>query len=208
MPYPASRKANAPYAQRAALAIDDNLHRRRMTRAGLCAACAAAYPAIKESSSGTSILSALSATGSPVSVWYRRIAAVLGVELSALCDDPAWLEQVQQEGSPRVTCHAPSLPSPSTPPALPQVAPSTPPPVKAAATPAKVPPPEPATNALAPLLIEALKQVQAVDKRAAEQAAVIDLLRHECDDLREQLAATAKERDAATSRLAKIKAAL
>lgn len=155
------------------------------------------------------------------SITYRRCAHALGLTLDDLCDDAAWVAAIPTEDNPAVigkqnpfTIRAPQKPAPTTPipspkaPAVRQVATLTPPPPVKAAPPAKVPEPEPATNALAPLLIEALKQAQAHDERAAEQATVIDLLRHECDDLRQQLAAAVKERDAATTTLATIRKSL
>jgi len=142
-----------------------------------------------------------------VSVWYRRIANMLGIPLSDLCDDPAWLAAVAPEDSPVAAAHSPRHPiSPiSQPWPTPQTVAEH---VEAVVYPPPKDPIPTHEDALAPLILAALDQARRMDKRFGELSAVSDLLRRENDDLREQLAARTKERDAATSTLAKIKAAL
>ena len=209
MAYPPTRNKNAPHAQAASQAIRDIMAERQVSKASLIATCQNAYPTSTHGSTYTSVTAILSTSASPVSVWYRRIADVLGVALADLCDDPEWLAAVTPEASPRVTSHT------STPP----------PPAKAEA--AKVlhlpteyipdpdspdaPPLVPQSHPVAELQRAAsalLAHCTGQDKRISELSAVADLLRQECDDLRQQLAAATKERDAATNTLATIRKSL
>ena len=159
---------------------------RGITRESLSAMARTAHTAHTPMSVDQAIVRALNGTASPVSVWYRRIATLLNIPLSDLCDDPAWLSAVAPEDSPAA--------SPHTPPILPQHPPSIPLPTH--------------EDALAPLILAALTQAQRLDKRVAELAAVTTTLRDEIDSLQQQLAERTRERDAATSTLARIKAAL
>lgn len=163
---------------------------RGLTRDKLSALARDAYTEHTAHSVDQGVVRALHGTASPVSVWYRRLASLLGVPLSDLCSDPMWLAAVAPEDSPVAAPHShlhrPPAP-PDTPPPSPQHSPE---------------------STLIPLLAEALRQAQAADRRTAELTALTGILRAEIDDLQQQLAACTKERDAATTTLARIKAAL
>lgn len=148
---------------------------------------AAAHPELRVTSAVGSVNILLGGGGSPTSVWFRRVAIALGLTLSDLCDDPAWLAEVRTEEAP-VVAHSPAR----------SVA--LPPPPKAS-----IPTRE---DALAPLLLAALDKAQALDKRTAELTAVVGILRAEIDDLQKQLATAKKERDEARKALTQIDAAL
>jgi hypothetical protein len=174
--------------------INAEMAERRMSLYALAMAVASATPQVKVTSVETSVRLTLAASNSPITIWFRRIAAALGLELSDLCDDPAWVAEIQQEDGPRMVS-------------------------KGRAVAAPLPPAEPAISPKITPLFEALTLAQNqlshvagaaahLEARAEDLEALAKVLRDEIADLQEQLAERTRERDSALDRLAKIKAAL
>lgn len=171
---------------------------RGITRESLSAMARDTHTAHTPMSVDQAIVRAMNGTASPVSVWYRRIASLLGVPLSDLCADPAWLAAVAPEDSPVAAAHAKPAPPPLSP--------------------IPAPPSPDASTKITPLF-EALTLAQNqlshvagaaahLEARAEDLEAVAKVLRDEIDSLQQQLAERTRERDEARKALAQIDAAL
>lgn len=167
----------------------------------------------------------LSSTGSPISVWFRRVAAALEVSLSDLCDSPEWLSAVIPEDSPLIRAHrhrgaAPAPVEAETRAAIQaqvDAALLNTRPVAQMVPLYELPPVSipPQISPLAAAIASAQNQLSHVagaaahlEARVEDLTALAKILREEIDSLQQQLAERTRERDAATETLARIKAAL
>ena len=177
---------------------------------------------IQQRTAEAQVVAVLSERAPARSVWWRRLAACLGLTLADLCPDPTWQAQVMTEDDPRVWAvrggerPAPkptntkaldtseldpaallisaAPPSPSPPPSLPV---RTPPPPD---TPPYSPPPL--------TLADRLRAIAADLDRAPDLTATVQALTAEIESLRATLTTALRERDEALATLAQMRALL
>ena len=129
--HPARRDLKG-YARTASARLREILDQRGVSRGELIRLVRDTYPTSSALTVETSVDRALSATISPRSVWYRRLATALGLALSDLCGSTEWVMSVTSEDAAYVRSAYLRLATPSAPPpptvASPEVAPPTLPP--------------------------------------------------------------------------------
>lgn len=214
MPRP-TRAAFAKAHAWAIAAIKSTLAVRKMSQRDLIATVQARFPALDTTYVQQGVSDVLAATGSPVSVWFRRVATALDVALSDLCDSPEWVSAVIPEDSPLIRAHRHRGAAPTLPPAaalvpvyalsdLPRTIPAPPYPD----TPTRITPIFESLTAAQNQLSHVAGAAAHLEARTTDLEALAKVLRDEIDDLQQQLAERTRERDAATATLARIKAAL